>query len=137
MPVQCIENFPAFSIPHVNAVVLRTTDNFAPVRAKGHRANFDTRFRKESYEFPGVCDSRPHLHRGPDSSDNSLNFLAVDLAGFGQTLNGSMFLATFTVNPDAPDGVAQVSVEFADVRDGNNNPLNLTSTPGAVTVTTP
>ena len=64
----------------------------------------------------------------------SLNFLAVDLAGNGQALNGPIFSATFTVDAAALPGDVPVSVGFADVRDNANNSLSLALTPGAVTV---
>lgn len=63
-----------------------------------------------------------------------LNFLAVDLAGIGEPLNGPIFSATFTVDAAAPEGDVLVSVVFADVRDDSNNPLNLALSPGVVTV---
>ena len=74
-----------------------------------------------------------HFSPGP----SSLNFLAVDLAGIGQALDGSIFSATFTVDAAAPDGAVPVSVELAEVRDESNISLSLTLTPGAVTVTSP
>ena len=70
----------------------------------------------------------------------SLNFLAVDLAGIGQALGpsgGPIFSATFTVDVDAIVEAVPVIVDFADVRDGGNFPLNLAVTPGSVTITGP
>lgn len=73
----------------------------------------------------------------PFPDTGSLKFLAVDFSGIGQPIDGPIFSATFTVDAAAADGEVPVIVVFADVRDGDNNSLKLTLTPGVVTVNGP
>ena len=64
-----------------------------------------------------------------------LRLAAVDPAGIGQPINGTVFAATFTIDASVSEGDIPIRVVLAEVRDDSNLALNITVITGVVTVT--